>query len=78
LHFFFCFYQTVQNRNSPTPEVKSTETSQNRSIPEGKEERWLKKAVVSSSSSVGAGGAGGGAGGGGAEQGTVKGNEVVP
>jgi hypothetical protein len=53
--------------------VKSTETSQNRSIPEGKEERWLKKAVVSSSSSVGAGG-----GGAGAEQGTAKGSEVIP
>ena len=52
--------------------MKSTETSQNRSIPEGKEERWLKKAVVSSSSSVGAGvGAGG-------EQGAVKGSEVIP
>lgn len=71
---FLLFFQTVQNRNSPTPEVKSTETSQSRSIPEGKEERWLKKAVVSSSSSVGAGaGAGGGA-----EQGTVKGSEVTP
>lgn len=64
----------MQSRNSPTPEVKCTETSQNRSIPEGKEERWLKKAVVSSSSSVAATGGGGGGGG---EQETVKGSEVI-
>ena len=41
--------------------MKSTETSQNRSIPEGKEERWLKKSIASSSSSSSAGpGAGAG------------------
>ena len=40
--------------------MKSTETSQNRSIPEGKEERWLKKSIASSSSSSAGPGAGAG------------------
>ena len=70
----FQLFQTNQNRNSPIPEIKSTETSQNRSIPEGKEERWLKKSIVSSSSSSSAGpGAGAGAG---ADVSATKGSEV--